>query len=36
MELFPMVLVGLITLGSTIVTLSWVVPAVSRLYVGRL
>ena len=35
MGLFLMTLVALFAAGSSIVTLSWVIPAVGELYFGR-
>jgi hypothetical protein len=35
MQLFLMALIALVTLGSTIVTLTWAVPAASEQYLGR-
>jgi hypothetical protein len=35
MGLFLLALVALVSVGSTVVTLAWVVPAVSDVYFGR-
>jgi hypothetical protein len=35
MALVLMTVIALVTLGSTIVTLAWAVPAASELYLGR-